>query len=434
MQGFSMAPSPAEPEKNPEGRTGLEEGMALTEKAEELFLALWILVLIAFLLLRWEMVYLLLPALWLAFVAVFFFKPSMVVELERIVPHNRFLEGTEIDVVLRIRAGERIPSLKIREDLPEGLELIEGSTEWVLSLRKGELRELRYRVRVKRGIHEFNWVELDYRDPFGLFYFKKRFDLYTEIIGVPIIEDVPTPYSTRGTKVTVGPLPSPRVGEGVEFHAIREYQPGDPLKIINWKATARTGRIMANEYESERKVDVIFIVDASYTGELVFDDLIRAAASLMLNALNSGTSFGLLLAEDVPLWVRPDYGKRHFFKCIDFLSTAKPDKNNMIAYQVEHLIRSRFPAKAQLVYFSPLLTEESREALRIMSSFGYNVVVISPNPYTAVEPKSREEELALKLLGLQRKALLRKMAGYGVIIDWDVRKPLKAAVAEVTRA
>ena len=434
MQGFSMAPSPAEPEKNPEGRTGLEEGMALTEKAEELFLALWILVLIAFLLLRWEMVYLLLPALWLAFVAVFFFKPSMVVELERIVPHNRFLEGTEIDVVLRIRAGERIPSLKIREDLPEGLELIEGSTEWVLSLRKGELRELRYRVRVKRGIHEFNWVELDYRDPFGLFYFKKRFDLYTEIIGVPIIEDVPTPYSTRGTKVTVGPLPSPRVGEGVEFHAIREYQPGDPLKIINWKATARTGRIMANEYESERKVDVIFIVDASYTGELVFDDLIRAAASLMLNALNSGTSFGLLLAEDVPLWVRPDYGKRHFFKCIDFLSTAKPDKNNMIAYQVEHLIRSRFPARAQLVYFSPLLTEESREALRIMSSFGYNVVVISPNPYTAVEPKSREEELALKLLGLQRKALLRKMAGYGVIIDWDVRKPLKAAVAEVTRA
>jgi len=434
VQGFSMAPSPAEPEKNPEGRTGLEEGMALTEKAEELFLALWILVLIAFLLLRWEMVYLLLPALWLAFVAVFFFKPSMVVELERIVPHNRFLEGTEIDVVLRIRAGERIPSLKIREDLPEGLELIEGSTEWVLSLRKGELRELRYRVRVKRGIHEFNWVELDYRDPFGLFYFKKRFDLYTEIIGVPIIEDVPTPYSTRGTKVTVGPLPSPRVGEGVEFHAIREYQPGDPLKIINWKATARTGRIMANEYESERKVDVIFIVDASYTGELVFDDLIRAAASLMLNALNSGTSFGLLLAEDVPLWVRPDYGKRHFFKCIDFLSTAKPDKNNMIAYQVEHLIRSRFPARAQLVYFSPLLTEESREALRIMSSFGYNVVVISPNPYTAVEPKSREEELALKLLGLQRKALLRKMAGYGVIIDWDVRKPLKAAVAEVTRA
>ncbi|NJE10997.1 DUF58 domain-containing protein [Thermococcus sp. MAR1] len=405
--------------------------MLPTEKAEEILIALWLIVMFAFLLLRWEMVYLTLPAIWLLFIAVFFFKPRLNVEIERIIPHNRFLEGTEIEIVLRIKSHERIPTLKITEDIPPGLELVEGQREHVLSLRPGEEREIRYRVRVKRGIHEFNWVRLSYRDPFGFFRVDRKVDVYSEIVGVPIITDVPTPYSTRGTKITVGPLPSPRVGEGVEFHAIRDYQPGDPLKIINWKATARTGRIMANEYESERKVDVVFIVDASYTGTLVFDHLIRATASLMLNALNNGTSFGLLLAEDVPLWIRVDYGKRHFFKCIDFLSTAKPDKNNMIAYQVEHLIKARFPAKAQLLYFSPLLTEESQEALKIMARYGYNVVVISPNPYTAVEPKSREEELAVKLLTLQRRAMLMKMSAYGIIIDWDVRKPLEAAIAEV---
>ncbi|SEW06935.1 Uncharacterized conserved protein, DUF58 family, contains vWF domain [Thermococcus thioreducens] len=405
--------------------------MLPTEKAEEILIALWLIVMFAFLLLRWEMVYLTLPAIWLLFIAVFFFKPRLNVEIERIIPHNRFLEGTEIEIVLRIKSHERIPTLKITEDIPPGLELVEGQREHVLSLRPGEEREIRYRVRVKRGIHEFNWVRLRYLDPFGFFRVDRKVDVYSEIVGVPIITDVPTPYSTRGTKITVGPLPSPRVGEGVEFHAIRDYQPGDPLKIINWKATARTGRIMANEYESERKVDVVFIVDASYTGTLVFDHLIRATASLMLNALNNGTSFGLLLAEDVPLWIRVDYGKRHFFKCIDFLSTAKPDKNNMIAYQVEHLIKARFPPKAQLLYFSPLLTEESREALKIMARYGYNVVVISPNPYTAVEPKSREEELAVKLLTLQRKAVLMNMSAYGIIIDWDVRKPLEAAIAEV---
>ncbi|ACJ17174.1 conserved hypothetical membrane protein [Thermococcus onnurineus NA1] len=417
--------------KGREKPAGLAGRMMPTEKAEEILIALWLIVLFAFLLLRWEMVYLTLPILWLLFIAVFFFKPSLNVEIERIIPHNRFLEGTEVEIQLRIKSRERIPSLKLVENIPEGLELVEGSKEYVISLKKGEERILRYRVRVKRGIHEFNWVGLSYRDPFGFFKVDKKIELYTEIVGVPIIEDVPTPYSTRGTKITVGPLPSPRVGEGVEFHAIREYQPGDPLKIINWKATARTGRIMANEYESERKVDVVFIVDSSYTGELVFDYLVRAAASLMLDALNNGTSFGLLLAEEVPLWVRIDYGKRHFFKCVDFLSTAKPDKNNLIAYQVEHLIKSRFPARAQLLYFSPLLAEESREALKTMARYGYNVVVISPNPYTALEPKSREEELALKLLSLQRKAMLRKMAAYGIIIDWDVRKPLKSAIAEV---
>ncbi len=103
----------------------------------------------------------------------------------------------------------------------------------------------------------------------------------------------------------------------------------------------------------------------------------------------------------------------------------------MIAYQVEHLIRTRFPARAQLLYFSPLLTEESREALKTMARYGYSVVVVSPNPYTAVKPKNREEELALKLLSLQREATLMKMSSYGIIVDWDVRKPLEAAIAEV---
>ena len=414
-----------------ERKVELEGRMVPTAKAWGLLITTWVIVVVAFLMVRWSLVYLTLPLLLPLFTAVFFFKPRIRVEVERVLPHNRFLEGSEVEILLRVSSEERIVGLRVRDDLPEGLELISGRRDWLLSLSKGEVKDLKYTIRVKRGVHEFNWVELSYLDPFGLFHFTERVDLYSEVIGVPAIEEVPTPYSTRGTKITVGALPSPRVGEGVEFHAIREYQPGDPLKIINWKATARTGKIMSNEYESERKVDVVFVVDASYRGELVFDHLIRAAASLMLNALNDGTSFGLLLAEDVPLWVRPDYGKRHFFKCIDFLSTAKPDKNNMIAYQVEHLIRSHFPPRAQLVYLSPLLTEESRKALEIMASFGYNVVVISPNPYTAVEPKNREEELALRLLNLERKALMRKMAPHGIIVDWDVRKPLKVAVAEV---
>ncbi|ADT84883.1 DUF58 domain-containing protein [Thermococcus barophilus] len=411
----------------------MERKFQPTGKAEQLLLALWLSVMVAFFMLRWDMIYLTLPMLWLFFVAMTFFKPRLDVEIKRILPHDRILEGSEIEIRLKIKANERIPSLKIADDLPKGLELVEGKNEFLLSFTRGEEKEVSYKVKVKRGIHEFNFIKLSYQDPFGFFKIEKIIDLYDELIGVPIVEDVVTPYSTKGTKVTVGPLPSPRIGEGVEFHAIREYQPGDPLKIINWKATAKTGKIMSNEYESERKVDVILIVDATYKGESTFDHLIRAAASFMLDCLNSGTSFGLLLAEDVPLWIRVDYGKRHFFKCIDFLSMAKPDKNNMIAYQVEHLVRSRFPARAQILYFSPLITEEGREALKVLYRYGYKVVVISPDPYSALKPKSVEEALALKILQLKRKAHLRKLAAYGIIIDWDVNKSLKTAIAEVVK-
>ncbi len=401
-----------------------------TGKAYGLSIAVWIIIVLSFALLRWKLVYISLPMIWLLFLGAVMFKPDFSLEIRRIVPHDRILEEREVSIKILVRSTgkSKLYGLIIQDEVPGGLEVLERA-EWVVDLKPGEKKELEYKVKMRRGIHRFESIRVIYTDPFGLFHMDTTVDAYDEVIGVPIVEDAVTPYSTKGTKVTVGPLPSPRVGEGVEFHAIREYQPGDPFKIINWKATARTGKIMVNEFESERKVDVVFVVDAGYRGRKVFDYIVRGVASLMLNSLNDGTSFGLLLAERVPLWIRIDYGKRHFFKCIDFLSSAGPDVNNMIAYQVEHLIKVRFPPMAQIVYFSPLISKESIEALKIMSSYGYRIVVISPDPYSVYEPKNEDEELALRLLRLRRKAMLKGLMKYGAIIDWDVRKPFKTALA-----
>ena len=424
LTGIQYQPSAVRLEEEEE-----EAELSPTPKLALYLIAVWVIPITSFLLLHWAMVYLVLPYLTLLSVSYLFFKPSGKVEVWRVVHHNRFLEGQEVEIEVHVKTDFRVDYLYVR-DLVPGLETI-GKPEKVFSLKPGEEGVLRYRVKMKRGIHRFEGFRVAYRDPFGFFSSDRFVDHFTEIVGVPILYDVQTPYSTRGTKITIGPLPSPLIGEGLEFHAIREYQPGDPLKIINWKATTRTGRIMVNEFESERKVDVVFIVDASKHNEPVFDYLIRAAASLMLNALNDGTSFGLLLAEKVPLWVRVDYGKRHFFKCIDFLSTARPDENNIIAYQVEHLVKTALPPRAQIIYFSPLITEESRQALKILAEFGYNVVVISPNPNSLYEPRDEDEKLAMELVQLKRKVVLKSLAGYGIIIDWDVRKPLKVAIAEV---
>jgi len=413
----------------PVGEEDEKPEVSPTSKLAFYLIALWVIPIVSFLLLRWSLVYLVLPYLTLLSVSYLFFKPTGTVELWRVVPHNRFLEGQEVEIEVHVKTDFRVDYLYVRDLVPD-LEVI-GKPEKVFSLEPGEEGVLKYRVKIKRGIHRFEGFHVSYRDPFGFFSSDRFVDHFTEIVGVPILYDVQTPYSTKGTKITIGPLPSPLIGGGLEFHAIREYQPGDPLKVINWKATARTGKIMVNEFESERKVDVVFVVDGSKLNKPVFDHIIRAAASLMLNALNDGTSFGLLLAERIPLWVRVDYGKRHFFKCIDFLSTAQPDENNYIAYQVEHLVKTSLPPRAQIVYFSPLLTEESREALKILARYGYNVVVISPNPNTLYEPKTEEEKFAMELVQLKRKAILRSLAGYGIIIDWDLRKPLKAAIAEV---
>ncbi len=429
MQGLGGIPYML-PQLERPGEVKPPEKVSPTGKLVLFIIALWIVPTTAILFLRWGSLYLILPYVTMLSVSYVLFKPRGDVKVWRIVQHNRFLEGQEFEVEVHVKPEFSVDHLLVEDVVPPGLELISGSPSRVFSLRAGEEGALKYRVRIRRGVHTFEKTRIAYRDPFGFFSSDGLAEVYTEVIGVPILYDVQTPYSTRGTKITIGPLPSPLVGEGLEFHAVREYQPGDPLKIINWKATARTGRVMANEFESERKVDVVFVVDASLSSGAVFDHLIRAAASLMLNALNDGTSFGLLLSEEIPLWVRVDYGKRHFFKCTDFLSTARPDKSNMIAYQVEHLVRRAFPPRAQVLYFSTLTTPESRRALEVLADHGYRVVVISPDPNSVYKPKDEAERLAMRLVRVKRKALIRSLAGYGVIVDWDVGKPLKVAIAE----
>ncbi|MFA4646725.1 DUF58 domain-containing protein [Pyrococcus kukulkanii] len=406
--------------------------MKPTGKAYGLLSVVWIIVISSYLFVRWEGIALTLPILTLFLFASLFYKPVLDVEVKREVSGTRVIEGSEVEITIKIKANSKINSLLVEDLVPDALKIVAGKSWGVFSF-DGDEKEFSYRVKVPRGLHEFLGVRIVYTDPFGLFEEDKIIEVYDEIVGVPRLEEIITPYITKGTKVTVGPLPSPRLGEGLEFHAVREYYPGDPMKYINWKATAKSGRIMVNEYESERKVDVVVIVDATYKATKIFDHMMRVAASILLDALENGMSFGLLISEAVPIWVNVDYGKRHFFRCVDVLSMAKPDKNNLIFYQVDHLARTKIPPRAQIIFISPFLTQESEESLRLLYTFGYKVVAISPNPYSLWEAKGKEEELALKILDLKRKARLKRLKRYALVIDWNVKTPLKSAIMEVLK-
>ncbi|AMM53621.1 DUF58 domain-containing protein [Pyrococcus kukulkanii] len=406
--------------------------MKPTGKAYALLTVVWIIVITSYLFVKWEGVVLTLPILTLFLFASLLYKPVLDVKVKREVSSTRVIEGGEVEVTIKIKANSKINSLLVQDLVPDKLQIVAGKN-WSVFSFNGDEKEFSYKVKVPRGLHEFLGIRIVYTDPFGLFEEDKVIKVYDEIVGVPKIEEIITPYITRGTKVTVGPLPSPRLGEGLEFHAVREYHPGDPMKYINWKATAKSGKIMVNEYESERKVDVVVIVDATYKATRIFDHMMRAAASILLDALENGMSFGLLISEAVPIWVNVDYGKRHFFRCIDVLSMAKPDKNNLIFYQVDHLVRTKIPPRAQIVFISPFLTQESEDSLKLLYSFGYKVVAISPNPYSLWKPREKEEELAIKILDLKRKARLKRLKRYALVIDWDVKTPLKSAITEVLK-
>jgi uncharacterized protein (DUF58 family) len=120
-------------------------------------------------------------------------------------------------------------------------------------------------------------------------------------------------------------------GRGMEFDEVREYQPGDDIRTIDWNVTARTGSPFIKRFCEERELTVLLLVDVSASG--VFGSASRAkldlavemAALLMFSALKNNDKVGLLtFADRVCDYFPPRKGKANVLRLIRQLVAAEP--------------------------------------------------------------------------------------------------------------
>jgi len=112
---------------------------------------------------------------------------------------------------------------------------------------------------------------------------------------------------------------SRRVGPGMEFSQFRSYQPGDDLRLLDWKMLARSGRYYIKQSEIETNISVKFILDSSKSmlheeNDMSKMDYVRVlVASLSYLAQNQGDAIGLFALNDKHLnSVYPKVQKQHF--------------------------------------------------------------------------------------------------------------------------
>ena len=138
---------------------------------------------------------------------------------------------------------------------------------------------------------------------------------------------------TRGLVESLfsGEYPSVFKGRGLEFSDVREYQPGDDVRAIDWNVTARRGRPYVKEYVEERQLNVLVVVDLSASQEFGSGPNRNArvaseiAAILALAAAGNNDRVGLLLVTDhVELFVPPDTGRRHALRLVLDLLAYQP--------------------------------------------------------------------------------------------------------------
>jgi uncharacterized protein (DUF58 family) len=120
-------------------------------------------------------------------------------------------------------------------------------------------------------------------------------------------------------------------GRGMEFDEVREYQPGDEVRSIDWNVTARMGKPFVKRYVEERELTVMLAFDASASGLFGTAERFKRAlaaelgAVLAFSAITNNDKVGLLAFTDqVELHIPPRKGRRHVLRLIRDLLAFEP--------------------------------------------------------------------------------------------------------------
>jgi len=134
-------------------------------------------------------------------------------------------------------------------------------------------------------------------------------------------------------------------GRGIEFDEVREYQPGDEIRTIDWNVTARMGRPFIKKYVEERELTVMLLVDVSGSEE--FGSVVsfkrevasEIAAVLAFSAIRNKDRVGLIaFTDEVEKFVPPKKGRRHVLRLIREVLYFQPvRRGTKISVALEYL-------------------------------------------------------------------------------------------------
>ncbi len=358
-------------------------------------------------------------------------------------------ERTTADEPLAVRlditnAGAETLTLAIEDDMPNGMLIDEGHARALVTIAPGETHALEYLARAPRGEYKFTRALVTIDDLFGLnrrtYEIEAPATLVAEPKPLPLRPIKIRPPRTRGF---AGPIAARQAGAGVDFFFLREYQPGDRQRAINWRASARSlaraqaradQTVFTNLYEQERIADVGLILDARIQAELhtprgsLFEHSVQATAALAEAFLNDGNRVSLLIYGGGLASVFPGYGRAHRLRILNALGRTEPG-HHFVFENLESLPTRMFTPQSQIVFVGPLPGADVDTLIR-MRLRGYAVLIISPDPIrfaAAPNAQGRIDALAQRVALAERALHVQQLRRHGVaVVDWDVDQPLDA--------
>jgi uncharacterized protein (DUF58 family) len=360
------------------------------------------------------------------------------VEVELTLETDRVVEGDEFEAEVTARVGRSVDRVDLLLVLPEGVEPSGEEPAVAVRLRGSEERTIQFPLRCTTwGVHDIGEIEVRARSPLRIVVWERRFDRSRRLKAYPRPESLSRILSPVETQAFAGSEVARVKGDGIEYADIRDYVPGDRLRTINWRASARKpSGLVVNERHPERNTDVVLFVDSFADvragARSTLDDAVRAGSTLATHYLERRDRVGLVGFGGILRWLQPAMGTRQRYRLIETL--LETGVAPTYTWRDVNLIPARIlPPKALVLALTPLVDPRFVTALENLRARGFDLVVVEIDPVSLVERDRDEvESLAYRLWLLEREVLRGRLQGVGIGVSrWGDGTSLEEAIEEV---
>ena len=159
-------------------------------------------------------------------------------------------------------------------------------------------------------------------------------------------------------------------GQGLMFSDLREYQPGDDIKNVHWKASARSGKIYVKSYEEERELKLMLAIDISASmnfgaPKAVFRKALEFAAAVTLLAQRAKDAVGLcLFSDEVHEYIPPARSRHNLRRIVSALASERSFEKQSNLSAPLLFLRDRLPENSVIFVVSDFFCRPFREELK----------------------------------------------------------------------
>lgn len=249
----------------------------------------------------------------------------------------------------------------------------------------------------------------------------------------PALDPADAMPRARATMPTPGVHTSRVAARGIEFADLRPGQPGDSLRDVNWRVTARRGELWVSQRHPDHRQDIVVLVD-TFDGQ-VLPDAVRLAYALVSAYLGQRDRVGVIGFGGVLQWVAPGGGARHQHRVEAALIASQAAVS--AAWRDLRIVPPRtLPAHALVVALTPLREERTVGALHDLLARGRQLAVIDVAERLPGEAEPMIDPLVARLERLVREsehARLRRLGATVVVWHGEEAPRTVAARAAATQ-